>query len=148
MSGALSHSPALIIRKLLVDLGQATEPSDSKSWPAYAGQEPDTPDEAITVYATEGRLFGRHMTDGEVQEQYGVQVRIRSQEENTGYAKANDIAIALDQAVYLDTVTIGTKQYLVWALHRAGCVHRLGKAPNTQRSIHTINAYATIRQTA
>ena len=59
MSGSLAHLPEDIVRYLLIDLSVGTLPSDVDDWPIYATQEPDKPDNVITVYGTEGNKHGR-----------------------------------------------------------------------------------------
>lgn len=148
MSGSLTHSPADIIRNLLVNLGLGTTPSAAGSWPVYAEREPDAPDSVITVYNTAGRKDGRVQVGGEVQEHHGFQVRIRAANPVTGYTKAQAIAIALDETVYQDTVTISAATYLVHAVSRVGSVLALGKeTPTSKRNLFTINAVAALRQT-
>lgn len=147
MAGALTHSPADVIRYLLIDEGLGTLPSVSGSWPVYAANEPDTPDNCITVYHTSNTIHGREMTAGETQEHEGVQIRIRSAGHNTGYVKADTIKRALDTSVSWNTVTISGTDYLVHAVHRTTGVLSLGKdLTNSRRDLFTINAVASLRQ--
>lgn len=148
MSGSLTHSPAEVVRQLLVDLSLGTLPSAGGSWPICATQELDSPDNAMTVYDTSGRLDGRTMTDGEQQEHYGFQVRVRSATHEAGHAKANAIAVALDQSVLLEVVTVETSVYLVQAVSRTTNVLPIGKETGlSKRSLFTINAVVSLRQT-
>lgn len=148
MSGSLVHSPADIVRRALVTLGLGTLPTASGSWPIAVSQEPDTPDEAITLYDTSGRIDGRTHVDGEIQEFPGLQVRVRSANPVTGYTKAQAIAVALDQSIRLTNVTIGANVYKIYAITRTGTVNAIGKEIETsKRNLFTINAVASIRQT-
>src|SRR5688572_3973753 len=101
MPGTLIYSPAEVIRKLLIDLGHgfASTTASPTDWSAYVDGEPDVPDSCITVYDTEGRKSGRTMTDGEIQEHHGFQIRIRAARHSSGYRKARAICIAMDQDV-------------------------------------------------
>ena len=149
MSGSLDHSPADIVRRLLISLGLGTAPSDGDSWPIAVAQEPDTPDNCITVYGTTGRGYGRHQTDGEVQGDYGIQLRVRSQTHSVGWARANALAECLDKTINLDAITIGESTYTVYSIGRSSPdVLELGKERGTQRYLFTINAVCGIRQTA
>lgn len=148
MSGSLTNSPQYIIRQLLVDLAVGTNYSLGGSWPVYDGSEPDTPDNCITVYGTDPEIQGHNLTDGEVTEQYGFQVRIRSVTNETGGSKAREIAQALDKNVNLTAVTISPSSYVVVAVTRGSGPIPLGKEPSTKRYLHTINCKASIRQTA
>lgn len=145
MSGTLNHQPASIIRTLLVTLGLGTEPSASGSWPIFDTSEPDTPDDVITMYDTAGRKQGRVMSNGELQETHGIQIRVRAANSVTGYAKARALAVAIDQSVLRATVTMGASEYLVQAISRTGDVLILGKeSPTSRRSVYTINAFVTM----
>lgn len=155
MSGSLSHSPAEIIRDLLVTLGLGTDPADSGSWPIFVSREPDTPDSVITIYDTTPRLQGRSSPGGITQEHYGIQVRIRDASPRGGWVKANALVVALDQTIALDDVTIededgtGLSTYKVYTVSRTGGILSLGKQiDSSKRNLFTINAVAAIRQTA
>ena len=148
MSGSLAHSPADVVRYLLINESQGTLPSDDDDWPVFADGEPDSPDSVITVYNIPGRQHGRVMYSGERQEHHGVEVRIRDPDSQDGYAKARAIAVALDESVRLSSVTIGASVYLVYSVSRLGDVIALGKeVPSSKRNLFTINAIVALRQT-
>lgn len=145
MSGELDHSPATIISQLLVDLGLGTLPADSEAWPVYTSVEPNAPDNVITVFDTQGANAGRHMKTGERQEFHGIQVRVRSAEYPVGYAKAREIAVALDEEVYRTEVLVEFTTYLVHSISRSSDVLSLGKdSPRTARRLFTVNATTTL----
>ncbi len=155
MSGSLNHSPAEIIRDLLVTLGLGTDPADSGTWPVFVSREPNAPDSVITIYDTTPRLQGRSSPGGITQEHYGIQVRVRDASPTGGWVKANSLAVALDQTIALDDVTIedtdgtGSSTYKVYTVSRVGGILSLGKeTPTSKRNLFTINAVAAIRQTA
>lgn len=151
MPGALDHSPADIVRRLFVSLSLGTLPSSSQAegdWPIHAALEPDSPDSVITIYDTEGVTQGRIQIDGEIQEQHGIQVRIRARSHQAGYPKANDIVQAMDKTIYRNTVTIGSDTYLVHSVTRTGGILSLGKqVPLNKLNLFTINALVSVRQT-
>lgn len=146
MAGLLLHSPADVIRQLLVDLGACVDYADDRTpWAAFASGEPDLPDSAVTVYDTTGFDEGR-VFDGERQEHHGFQVRVRSGVHKDAYAKAREIAVALDEDVYLTTVVVDDVSYLVWAVTRLGDPMFIGKdAPRSKRSLFAINAKVSLR---
>ena len=147
MSGALAHSPADILRYLLIDLGHGTLPSDGALWPIYESQEPNLPDNVITTYNTTNVHQGRVMSDGEVQERYGIQIRVRATTELIAFVKSQAITISLDQDVYLKGVTINGSGYLVHAVSRISGPMSIGKeTPDSKRDLFTINVTAAIRQ--
>lgn len=141
MPGSLSHSPAKVTRDLLIQAGLGSD--GGTSWPVFATSEPDAPDNAITVYNAAGRGQGTTAPDGEVQESHGVQVRVRCATEETGYAKARAIAVALD-AVANALITIAGTQYMVQLIDRSGDVLSLGKDPSSSRRLFTLNALVTL----
>lgn len=147
MPGMLVHSPADIIRYLLIAKGGGTLPSDGSAWPIFESYEPDQPDNAITLFNTLGVRNGRTHTDGEVQEHHGIQLRIRATHPTVGYAKARALALILDEQVYRDTVDIDGAMYVVWEVNRTSDVLELGKeSPETKRHIYTINAIVSVRE--
>lgn len=149
MSGSLTHNPALVIRQVLIDLGLGSD--GGSTWPIYHTNEPDTPDSVITVFDQAGLQQGRTMPDSERQEAHGIQVLVRHPDEETGYAKARAIAIALD-GVRQRSVTIteeagtGTTDYKVWGIRRTSGVLSLGKdKANDYSNLFTVNALVHLR---
>lgn len=145
------HSPAQILRQLLVDLGYCTEPSLSAAWPGFVTTIPNTPDGAICVYDTAGVDHGRRMSDGARIERYGCQILVRAARHPTGYAKAQSIALALDQEIYRETVEMddddGTATYFVNTIKRTNPVFSIGQdTPQSKRKLFTINLTAAIRR--
>ena len=151
MSGSLSHTVSQVIRQLLIDNGLGS--NGGASWPVYSMQEPDSPDNAITVYDTAGVGRGRFQIDGEVQEVHGIQVRVRSKDGQTGWKKAQDIKVDLTQNSHLAVVTVtdpggygtATQAYTIFNIS-----HRSGPFPipdqDSDRKIHTTNFVVTIRE--
>lgn len=155
MSGSLNHSPAHIIRDLLVTLGLGTDPDDDGSWPIFVSREPNTPDSVITLYNAASKSQGRRMVNGITVEHYGIQVRVRDASPTGGWVKANALAVALDQTIALDDVTVedtdgtGSSTYKVYTVSRVGGILSLGKeTPTSKRNLFTINALVALRQTA
>lgn len=147
MPGNLDNRVDDIIRQLIIDRGLGTTPTDDGNWPVFASAMPDAPNNAICVYQTASRMNGRTNTDGEVQQLYGVQVRVRSETKALGDAKARDIAIDLDAVLRL-SVTISTNTYRVHSVNRTSDVFPLGnEQPEGRRRIFTFNALSALRQT-
>lgn len=144
MPGTLTHSPAQIIKKLMVDMGLGLEPPNVP-WPIYYSSEPDAPDSVITVYDTQGLTGQRANPDGERSEFHGIQVRVRAANHGNGFLKGRAIAVAFDQDVYLESVTIGAATYMVQAITRTSDVLVLGKdTPTSKRSLFTLNAVCSL----
>lgn len=150
MSGALSHNPSQIVRQLLIDLALASD--GGASWPVYATQEANSPDATITVYDTAGRLQGKVLPIKEVHILRGVQINIRASDATTGYKKADDIAIALDQ-VALSTVNVtdpsgygtATQAYTIYNIARAGDIIPVPQ-PSSNLKVYTVNVLVNLKQ--
>lgn len=146
MSGSLTHSPAKILQQLLIDLGVVASVASGNSWPCFHSLEPDSPDQCVTTYDTEGRTGGR-VAFGETLEVHGVQIRIRALDVETGNSKINDIVTAMDDDVNRNLVTVSgvgpvvvSKTYRVHAISRSGSISRFGlESPTSERTIWTVN---------
>ncbi len=150
MSGFLTHSPADVLVKILQDRALPK----LSAWEIVVDQEPDVPDNVITIEDTQGRDDGRTMNEGERQIHHGIIVRVRSITKPKGQKLASYLATYLDQnildanASLLDpddnTVTC---YYNVQSISRTTDVISLGKEmPTSRRSLFTINAVMAIRQ--
>ena len=147
MSSTTTHSPADILRYALIELGVGTLPSDDDVWPICAINEPDLPDDCITVFDTLGLVDGRNMIDGSLAIHEGVQVHIRAADNLVGRAKAAAVLNALAESIRLTNVTIGDNIYVLFAVTRIGGILPLGTEDGTSRVIFTINAVVSLRQT-
>lgn len=140
-------SPANIIQQLLKDLQLCDDPEDSApQWPGYISFLPDEEDTAICVYDTRGTDDGRLMT-GEQIEHPGVQIRIRTQDYNTGWRKAFDIIEQLDGVNRLTVALSSEEAYLLSNVSRTGGIMPMGIDPEDVRRRHnfSINAILTVR---
>lgn len=151
MAGKLNHSPARVIQQMLIDLGHVTDPpappTDPGEWPAFVGIEPDLPNDIVVVSNSIGRSRGSSMVTGERFEHVGIQVLVRSLDHNTGYNKADDIGVSLDEEVLNRTVAIDSDRYLVYSVGRTGSgILYLGKSKaDAKRSKFSINALLTLK---
>ena len=150
----LADGEEMIVRQLLIDLGLGVEASWSSAgayvgarWPCFDSNEPDKPDDSITVYSTQGFDFGREQPGGSLASYGGFQVRVRSKNSSDGRAKAEAIRRALAEAVLDTVVHVGANAYIVHAVNRIGQVLRLGAdVPGGKRRLFTINAAIDVRQ--
>lgn len=154
MPGLLNRSPAHIIQQMLIDMSLASAPVSSPTpagacstdWPAYVGDEPARPDDAITIYDTRGLDFGDDM-QGEKMGTYGIQARVRSKSYTNGYEKAHILAIACD-GVNHRVVRVGAQRYKVWSITRSGDVLQLRteRELKSNNKVFVFNALASIRK--
>lgn len=143
MSGSLSHSPAQVIHQLLYDLELGTSGSP---WRLYYATMPDKPDNAIRVMGTVGQHQGREMIGGKVYERYGFQIMVRSTDYGEGYAKANAIAVDLDQNVNRTSVAVESSNYLIQSISRDSSVVPVGKDETSRRHLFSINGTSSMKE--
>ncbi len=154
MAMTLSNSPAEIVRALLILLGLGTDPSPwstgvGNPWPVIVEGEPNAPDNLLKVTDTVGHDDGRNMTEGEVNYHHGFQIKVRSSDHPTGYAKTDSIRTAIATAVGGTSVTVGVHTYQVWCVAHIGPVLPIGKeTPSSKRSLFTLNATLSVLQTS
>ena len=150
MSNSLENSPADVVRWLLIQLGLGTNPEDEKNWPVEVSNEPDKPDNLITVYDTAGITDGRVQRTGETAEHRGVMFQIRGTSQPVAWGKAEEIKTVIDESVVNSTVIIGAgtagKEYVVFSITRHSGPVSLGREPGTNRFLFTINAVVALRQ--
>ena len=145
MSLPLLHNPSRIIQKVLISLGLGSA-SATSSWPVFYSNEPSQPDNCITVYDTAGRHDGRAMTDGETWLHQGFMVRVRSKDNTTGWQKSEMIRKSLGEDIYALTVIIDSIYYVVQCVAQIGQTIPLGKDPDSNRSLFTINALISVKR--
>jgi len=144
---SMTHSPADVIRWLLVSLSLGTDPENGLAWPIHVSSEPDAPDDLIVVYDTAGITNGRIQRSGETVEHKGVMVQVRGTDHPTAWAKAEAVNTALDESVRNSEVTIGSEVYVVYSVTRHSGPISLGREPSTNRFLFSINAVVALRQT-
>lgn len=145
----MTHSPANVMKWLLVALGVGTSPelSPLQAWPLYDSSEPGQPDNCITLYDTQGTDDGRSMLDGKLWQHHGFQVRVRSTDQPTGQLKADAVRLCLSQTIYHNSVNRQGKTYRVWNCAKIGQTIYIGKdKPRSERSLFTINATVALEQ--
>jgi len=149
MPNTLAHPPSEIAQWCLVQLGLGTNPENGGSWPIFSDNEPDRPDNCITVFDTTGIDDGRVM-HGEIQEHFGLQVRVRSATKTVGWTKADAIRKIMAETALLEEVAVPDEsaRYVVHAFYRVAPLIRLPNRPTERRHVHVFNLLTTIRQTA
>lgn len=151
MSGSMPDSPEDVTRFALIARGLGTRPSTAGVWPIYAEYLPDgegVPDNLICVYGSKPKMQGRIQATGEMQLHFGIQILLRVLNPSAGKTLMNTIQQDLDTFFNNTQVThpISTHVYLIHAFTRTTGVLSLGKeSPNSQRSLFSINALASIR---
>ncbi len=142
--GDLYFSPADILRYLIVQLGLGTMPVANGDWPVYCDSEGSAGDNSITTFDTEGTDDGVHQVDGNIQGMWGVQIQIRATDHNTGWRKSNTLYNTLSQGVYDVYVEVEETMYRIHSVTIPGDVNRIGKEPNSNRRLFTLNVIVDI----
>ena len=151
MSIPLANSPADAVRYLLIALGLGTLPTNvpQGAWPINANQEPNDPDNVVTLYDTTGNKHARCMIDGEITEDPGIQIRVRGTDDPTAQVQSQLIKQAIDEQVAGYNVQINGHNFTIYAINRVSNPTQLGyESPTSRRRLYTINATVTIRQTS
>jgi hypothetical protein len=144
-SNILNHSPADILRRVIISLTVGTDPDNRQAWPVYAANEPNLPDNCITVYDSVGRYNGRLMNTGRTVDQSGFQVRVRSETSTLGYARACLIRVKMCEEIYDEVITLGTTRYRIQSVNNVGEVIALGKELETsKRFIFVVNGFMVV----
>lgn len=153
----LEHAPGEVVRQLLIQLSVGSDGLDYTSWPVFVDQEPDNPDNCITIEEMIGGLDGKLGPSGEVVEHYGFHIMVRSARNQTGTHpqpgyrvgrnKIDEVCSTLDEACCV-TVTIDSATYTVHAAHKMSSVNALGKSrANSARYSFSVDYQITITQT-
>ena len=152
MTGTLYHSPADIVAQLMDDVGLAnlstgTGTGDpSTGWTVFPLHLPETPEQAILVKDTSGRLHNRNHVTGVMSEHYGIQLLARSsQDPVTPYKRIKLILEYFDTNVNRALVTIGVRTYRVNAITRVGPAAPAGN--DGRRFFYSGNLIASIELT-
>jgi hypothetical protein len=145
------HSAADIVRFAMIQLGLGTLPADRDSWPIFVAQEPNGPDEVMTLYDTSGQLFGRIQQTGESVQHYGFQVMLRALTSHGGMAKLQEVETALNTQLRRTQVTApnptgtGDSVYLIHAVtQRSGILPLGADQENSNRYLFSLNYTAAI----
>lgn len=146
MPGQLTDIPCKIIRQLIIDLGEGTDPDDSDTWPAFASKMPDNPHNAILVRDTEPIPQGR-VAYGQDQMHRAMQVTVRGTTEVTAYEKCESIRSQLE-SVNRSNVTVGANTYFIDAIFRRSGPLPIGpEPPEGRRELVTLNISCPITET-
>lgn len=144
----LLHSPADVLRAALVGLGPLAWPEAAavtrveEAWPAYVAAEPAEPANCVTLYDTSPVVLSRGRY------RYGVQIRVRANEDAVGRAKAEQLAHAADIAVYRLGVALDGTSYCVVSVSQHGVIALGPPLATNKRSLYTVNVLARIRRAA
>lgn len=139
---------AILAYYIINTLSLMTAPSDESNWPLYISSMPDGDDVKVdcgSIYDTAGMLDGK-LSSGKVVVHPGIQLRIRSDDYEQGYAKIEAITLALDDVVR-DTVTVSGDSYLLENVSRSTPIVPLGSERGYKRRfLFTVNFLITLKK--
>jgi len=133
------------IHTFLLDLGIAKLTGD---WQAFISFLPDSPNNAIVVYDTAGKVDGRIMKTGERITHPGIQIGIRGANYSALVLKVLEIAEALDNAKRTLIAVDSETTYILHNASRTGDIIPVGveEVGDRRRHLFTINATITIEE--
>jgi len=145
----LDASPAVILRQYIKDVITLLQlPSGDAIWPAYIGSMPDggsSPDNCICLYDVPGVKDGRLM-DGPSIDHFGVQLKVRALDYQTGWTHIIDICSGLDAIVNYEQ-EYDSAYYCIANVSKVGSVMALGNEEETKRRfLFTANFLITLKQ--
>lgn len=148
-SSLLETSPSSILAAYIVDtLDKMSWPEEKDNWPLFVSSMPDgdkVESNCGAIYDTAGVTDGRSMS-GVIPQHPGIQLRIRSSVYETGYAKAEDIALELDEVANVSLV-IDAGEYKIQNVSRTTPIIFLGPEPGTKRRfLFTVNFLLTVKK--
>lgn len=117
----MKYSPADIIRYYIASTSVCSLPQSNLPWPGFTNYLPNTVNDAILFTDTNGPKDGRYMRTGKVIEHPGLQVLVRGTDQLTAWQRI-EIISKIFEATVRQTVTIGSSQYLLLAVHRRGSI--------------------------
>lgn len=144
-----AYSASDILVELLVQAGQLAritsgQPVNASLFAGYAGDEPDKPDNTVTIYDTDAGNNYRSFVDLKTGGPSGVQVRVRGTTHRIAYSKISEINDYLAQVVRRG-VSIETEYYMVDGCSNIGNIIGLGReSPQSQRHLFTLNLYVEV----
>ncbi len=143
-------SPASVIAEYIITtLELMTRPTLNNDWPLYTSLLPDGKNvktNAGVIYDIAGVSDSRQM-NGLIPEHPGIQLRIRSRDYETGFAKIEAMASALDDLVTVATVIVGDETYEIYNVSRQINIIPSDEVKGTtRRYLFTLDFIVTIKK--
>ena len=144
-SDDLQHSPCYIVDSYLIAEEIVSLPSSSGSWPLHKSSMPDDIDNACAIYDTTP-LVDTRISKSYPNTHYGLQIKVRASDYETGKAKA-DAIFALLETVQNSSVEFDDYEYEIRTARPATGVIALGQEYQStkRRYLFTINFISTIK---
>ena len=150
---ALLHSPALVLRKYLIATGVVVNrptptPATLPDWIVYAFklQAEGTPDNCVSVVNTTPVPGPRDMHGGVSYKHDGIQIMVRSREQETGFLKCATIARWLTEHLKNTDVDMGGTAYRLHAFTITSHPTYIGEEEKSVRHFHTLNGILALSE--
>ena len=144
-SDDLQHSPCFIVGSYLIAQSVFTLPSLRGSWPLYKSSLPVEADDVGAIYDT-APIVDLRISKSYPNTHYGLQVKVRAGNYETGKTKARAILASLE-TVQNGSVVFGVYEYEIRTARPVGGVISLGQEFQTtkRRYLFTVNFISTIK---
>lgn len=129
----MTHSTAVIMAQMLVDVGIFTAHDAGGEWPLYVGSLPDTPPNAASMRDTTSIQKKRIIGTGLTIWGHGFQLRVRTSRYSSGWAKAEE-AIQFLMALHMGTVSIDSNEYSVDSVELPSHIIAMGQDEQRRES--------------
>ena len=106
---------------------------------------PQVETDATSIRDTAGILDGRFLRNGQVVQHFGLQLRLRANDYETGWTKIESVAIALDGIPAETEIIKNDTTYKILNMSRTTPVINLG-LDDKKRNSFTVNYLLTIRE--
>ena len=138
-----NHTPAEILRKVLIDAGEVSLPSQNDVWPMFVSGLDSSPNDALAIYDTVGTEDGSIQPTGETKRHPGWQVRCRSVDYRTAYRKLAKIANFFDTLAQV-ALTLDADQYTLHSVYQSSNIVHLVVRDEQAREHFTFNGTVAI----
>jgi len=130
----LLTSPATILATYIIEQALMSNPVEEADWPLYISYMPDSSDVKTNcgaIYDVPGLKNGRLMS-GTVIQHYGVQLKLRSDDYITGWAKMESIVTNLDTIHNVEVEITSGENYQISNVTRVEPIAPLGIEKGTK----------------
>lgn len=137
------YSPSAIIAAYLISEGLGTRQSDDDDWPMFISSMPDIAKDCSAVYDTSPLIEGKLMRGGVVVEHYGIMVKVKSDDYETGWSQITRMMTVLDELLNVE-IELSENLYLLKGCTRRSGPQFIGQDTETRKSLFTMNYTITI----
>jgi hypothetical protein len=145
MSGLLDHTPAQILYEYFKEFPALLYKVEGDSWfgRAFINNDPADKLKYLVYSDTTGRQQGK-LAIGTPLQGYGVQIRIRHDDQVQGYKDTQTMELACNALAHV-AFTLGSTNYILHGAHSTSPIIRVGREqPGNTLMIYSLNLLTTI----